>query len=204
LGIIYAEAGRPAEAVPLLEEAYRQLLPPLTWDNVGTTLVEAYAKAGKSGEAIRLIDEMLSDASRLSKLGGRQHLNVLVAASKALLDLKQFAKAEPICGENLAQHEKLASTYQVLPWRVARAKSFLGSALLGQKKYAEAERFLLAGYERLRKDEKEIPLGRPEVLPDAIQRLVDLYEATGQKDKAEHYRKELEAVKAADSKPAMP
>ena len=41
--------------------------------------------------------------------------------------------------------------------KVANVQSLLGSALLGQKKYADAEPLLLAGYDGLKKDEKAIP-----------------------------------------------
>jgi tetratricopeptide (TPR) repeat protein/tRNA A-37 threonylcarbamoyl transferase component Bud32 len=197
LAVFYAESGRAAEAVPLLEEAYHQGQPYISWNGAGGSLVYAYAKAGKSAEAIKLIDELLTDGPRRSKLNQTELQYLLVFAGKSLLELREFARAEPIFRENLAMHEKIASAYRVLPWRLARARSFLGAALLGQKKYADAEPLLVAAYEVLRRDEQEIPLGRPEVMPEAIQRLVDLYEATGRKDKAEQYRKELEAAKAA-------
>ena len=80
----------------------------------------------------------------------------------------------------------------------------LGGALLGQKKYAEAEPLLLAGYEGLKKDEKAIPPQGKINIPNAIQRLVKLYDATGKKDEAAKWRKELEAAKIeqkAKSKP---
>jgi eukaryotic-like serine/threonine-protein kinase len=71
----------------------------------------------------------------------------------------------------------------------------LGGALLGQKKYAEAEPLLLSGYEGMKRRAATIaPPGRIR-LTEAVQRLVALYEATGNKDAAARWRTELEKAK---------
>ena len=71
----------------------------------------------------------------------------------------------------------------------------LGAALLGQKKYVEAEPLLLASYEGLKKDEKAIPPQGKINIPNAIQRLIELYDATGKKDDAAKWLQELELAK---------
>jgi hypothetical protein len=61
----------------------------------------------------------------------------------------------------------------------------LGEALAGQKKYAEAEPLLLAGYKGMKEREATIPEPFRKVrLTEALERLVRLYEATGRKDEA--------------------
>jgi serine/threonine protein kinase/tetratricopeptide (TPR) repeat protein len=76
-------------------------------------------------------------------------------------------------------------------WGRGQAKSLLGDALMGQRKYAEAEPLLLQGYERL----KELEAGLPEYarrhVPEAVERLVQFYEATGKPEKAAEYRAKL-------------
>jgi hypothetical protein len=73
----------------------------------------------------------------------------------------------------------------------------LGEALLGQKKYADAEPLLLKGYEGLKQRQDRIPSPFTQVRPrEALQRLVRLYEATSQPDKAGQWRKKLEESKA--------
>jgi hypothetical protein len=72
----------------------------------------------------------------------------------------------------------------------------LGGALLGQKKYSDAEPLLLAGYEGLKNNEQVIAPQTKSSLMDALHRLVDLYEATGKRDDAARWRKELEATEA--------
>jgi outer membrane protein assembly factor BamD (BamD/ComL family) len=54
---------------------------------------------------------------------------------------------------------------------------------------------LLAGYEGLKKDEKAIPPQARDHITKTLQRLVELYEATGNKDEAAKWRKTLEATK---------
>ena len=77
-------------------------------------------------------------------------------------------------------------------WTKFRAQSLLGVALLGQRKYAEAEPFLLQGYEGLKAREEQIPppLGRHRVT-EAGERIVRLYEGWGRVDKAGEWRTRL-------------
>jgi hypothetical protein len=86
-------------------------------------------------------------------------------------------------------------------WTTFDAQSLLGGALLGQKKYAEAEPLLLKGYEGMKQQEKSIQPRDKRRLKEAVERLVQLYEETDQKDEAAKWRKELEAIQAADQKP---
>jgi eukaryotic-like serine/threonine-protein kinase len=47
-------------------------------------------------------------------------------------------------------------------WRTFNARAMLGSALLGQRNYEDAEPFLLSGYEGMKQREVQIPAaGRP-------------------------------------------
>jgi hypothetical protein len=76
---------------------------------------------------------------------------------------------------------------------VFNAKSMLGAALFGQKKYAEAEPLLLAGYAGMKERENTIPPIGKDRLPEAAERLVQLYDAMGKKDEAAKWRREVEA-----------
>ena len=82
---------------------------------------------------------------------------------------------------------------QPAKWSTFNAQSLLGESLLGQKKFTEAEPLLVAGYEGMKKQEAEIPPDGRVRLPQAIERLVSYYEATGKKDKADEWRKKLPA-----------
>ena len=75
-------------------------------------------------------------------------------------------------------------------------KDMLGGSLLGQQKYAEAEPLLLAGYEGLQQREQTIPPRGKVRLTEAIERLVQLYEATSEDDKAAEWRTKLPVAKS--------
>jgi hypothetical protein len=77
----------------------------------------------------------------------------------------------------------------------------LGGALLGQQKYAEAEPLLLQGYEGMKQREATIPTQGKQRLPEAAERLVALYEATGRADEARAWRAKLPPAPQADRAP---
>jgi len=173
------------------------------------TLAAAYAEAGQFTNAVRLeqeamslltnVDEKLDYASRLklyeAGLPYRDH-NALAANVDTLLQAGKFVEAEPKARECLAQREKLIPN----DWRTFNAASMLGGSLLGQKKYAEAEPLLLSGYEGLKQRKDKIPPNGMVRLKEAIQRLVQLYGATGQMEKAAEMKKELDASSLPASK----
>lgn len=72
----------------------------------------------------------------------------------------------------------------------------LGGSLLCQRKYAEAESFLLLGYEGMKQREKSIPDAGKMRIPEAIQRVAELYEATGQAEKTAEWKKLLASDQA--------
>jgi eukaryotic-like serine/threonine-protein kinase len=66
----------------------------------------------------------------------------------------------------------------------------LGGALLGQKKHAEAEPLLVAGYERIKQREKTIPAQGKVLLLEALDRLIELSTTTNKPDEAKKWRAE--------------
>ena len=63
---------------------------------------------------------------------------------------------------------------------------------------------MLQGYEGMKQREATIPPQGKVRLTEALDRLVRLYEATGQKDKAAEWRKKLAEAKKAGAKPKGP
>jgi hypothetical protein len=66
----------------------------------------------------------------------------------------------------------------------------LGGALLGQKKYADAEPLLLTGYEGMKAHEKTIPSQGNTRIPEALDRLIELYTATNKPDEVRKWQAE--------------
>jgi hypothetical protein len=92
--------------------------------------------------------------------------------------------------------ESLAVLGKKLPddWSTFNAQSLVGAALFAQTKYAEAEPLLLQGYEGLKARAAKISAPRQNALPEAVARIVKLYEARGEKDRADRWRKVLKAI----------
>jgi len=76
------------------------------------------------------------------------------------------------------------------PWTTFNTQSLLGGALLGQKKYAEAEPLLLAGYEGMKQREKSIPPQGATRIPEALDQLLDLCTATSRPDEVKKWQAE--------------
>jgi hypothetical protein len=115
------------------------------------------------------------------------------------LNAGQFAAAEPMLRECLAIREKAEPD----DWRTSNTKSMLGAALLGQKKYAEAEPLIRAGYEGIKRRADQIPsFVKVARLEEALDRLIALAEATGKADEAKAWKDERAKLSdAASSKP---
>jgi hypothetical protein len=64
----------------------------------------------------------------------------------------------------------------------------LGGALLGQMKYDDAEPLLLAGYQGLIERQSQIPSNSKARIVEAVDRLIELYIATGKPEKAAAWR----------------
>ena len=177
LGVNYKDAGRIAEAIPLLEEAYiaSKREPSITW--VGQQLLDAYTKAADPtkpesiARVTTLMRVMLADKRTTLPTDSPQLAGQLALVSQTLLTLKAWDEAEPLIREALTIREKVEPD----AWTTFNTKSMLGGALLGQKKYAESEPLLLAGYEGLKQRETKIPPQGSTRLPEALERLVQLY-----------------------------
>ena len=103
-----------------------------------------------------------------------------------LLSCGQQAAAEPLLRECLAIREKA----QPDDWTTFNTRSMLGSALCGQKKYAEAEPLLFKGYEGMKQREEKIPKEAKVRLVETVDRLIELYAATNKPDEAAKWRAE--------------
>ena len=153
---------------------------------VGPQLLDAYARAGKFTEVAKLIDDLLTDAHRAFPKDSPQMAGLLAQLGMTLLERNGFAVAEPLIRECLAIREKA----QPDAWQTFNTQSMLGGALLGQKKYADAEPLLLAGYEGMKAREKTIPPQANTRVPEALDRLIGLYTATDKSDEAKKWRAE--------------
>lgn len=147
-------------------------------------LAATYQNADRTQESIPLLQKAQELAS--------QHLGK---------DHGMTQTAQSLLGMGYLKLEKYDEAYQSLKsvaetrlrampdhWLTFNSVTMVGAVLLKQKKMQEAEPFLLKGYEGLLARESKIPGRAKFYLRDARQRLVDLYEALDQPDKAKVYR----------------
>jgi eukaryotic-like serine/threonine-protein kinase len=195
LGVNYKDAGRLDEAIPLLEKAYRasSKFPSICY--IGAQLLDAYVRAGHSAAAAKLAPDTVVDARKIWPKESPQLASALMQLALTLLQLKDYGQAESLLRECLATREKTQPDH----WNTFNSKSLLGGALLAQRKYADAEPMLVSGFDGMKQRELKIPPEGKDRLTKALERLVQLYEATGRQEEVAKWRKQLEARKAAQS-----
>ena len=123
------------------------------------TLAAAYAETGQFAKAIKIQQEAIALpqsedgkkdlASRLKLYESNcpcRDSSALAILANARLHEGKFAEAERLARECLTIREIQIPD----DWRTFNARSMLGGSLLGQKKYAEAEPLLLAGYQGMK------------------------------------------------------
>jgi serine/threonine protein kinase len=188
LGLAYLNLGEAKHAVKEYEQAFA-----LRASNQGVNHPETADCRNQLAIAYRLADRP-GEASRLyhHNPNSSVHASALTSRGSALLSEKKPELAEMKLRESLVIRE----TIQPDDWTTFETKSLLGQALLDQKKYADAEPYLLSGYEDLNKRESKIPSEDKGCIISALERLVRLYEDWGRKEKATKWREELERKKA--------
>jgi serine/threonine protein kinase/tetratricopeptide (TPR) repeat protein len=205
LGVNYRDAGRGRDAIALLEESLSRarkrpdgVPSSLFW--VPAALTEAYDRAGQFAKTEAIHRDSLEQTRRQFGTDDLRTAAKTAVLGSNLLHQHKCAEAEPLLRGCL----KVRETKQPDDWATFNTQSMLGEALLGQKKYADAEPLLLKGYQGMKQREAKIPpQGKPR-LREALERLVQLYEATGKKDEAARWRKELDEPKKTSANDRRP
>ncbi len=205
LAAAYQAAGKLPQALPLFEQAaagieqQNYLHENAEW--IISNTIRAYEAAGQFDKAEAWRRKWLVVEKQKDGVVSAAYAGELASLGLNLLRQKKYTGAEPVLRECLDLREKLLEQKQVAPWLVANVKSMLGEALLGQKKLAEAEPRLVAGYEGLAQDKHAIPeAARDERMTEAVQRLIDLAAATNKPHEEEKWQVEL--AKYPAQKPA--
>jgi tetratricopeptide (TPR) repeat protein len=192
LAAAYVEAGRTAEGIALEEQALtlkKAKLGPDHPDSLSSmgNLARAYEIVGREPEAIAMFEDTLK--RQKAKLG-TEHRDTLITMenlSRACLKQKKYGEAEFLLRQTLSIQEKK----QANSWQYFDTESMLGDSLLYQKKFAEAEPLLVSSFEGLKERERDIPPKRRAHVREALERLVQLYDGWGKKDKANEWREKL-------------
>ena len=149
-------------------------------------IASMYQRRGNYGLAETYAAQAL--AGRRHALGAQHPDTMAVEVDLALTFHSQgkFTQSEPLAREAAELFRK----NQPDDWQRFRAESLLGASLAGQKKYAEAEPLLLAGYQGMLARKDLIAVPDRYHLDHARQWLVQFYEAWGKPESAAEWREE--------------
>jgi tetratricopeptide (TPR) repeat protein len=109
---------------------------------------------------------------------------VLAGLGELELDRGGAGRAEPILKEAFAMRRAVLPP---LHPHIAEAEQLVGAAILARRSYSEAERYLFASYEQLRASYG----GEDSRTRGALQRLIELYQASRQPQLVARYREQL-------------
>ena len=192
LAATYKAAGQPAEAVAIYEQLLQlqKKKPGPTHAKTLSTihsLAAAYLSAGKPEKASPLFKQFIAINRQRAKQNEPRFAMLLAYVSNELLQHQQYSAAEAYLRECLEISERV--TPKQLSVFITR--SMLGAALSGQKKFAEAEPLLIAGYKGMKQRESTIAAAAKIRVTEALQRLVDLYTSWKKPKELEKWKEEL-------------
>jgi eukaryotic-like serine/threonine-protein kinase len=166
------------------------------------SLANCNLAAGRFDHAIPLLRELAFHRKQEVGADSSSYAGVLASLGQSLSQEKEWAEGEATLREALAIRELKEPDL----WQTFNTKSLLGGALLGQKKYVEAEPLLRAGFEGMKRRIEMIPPQDKIRFVEALDRLIELAETTGKVDevaawKANRAKLTAEAPKTEAKKP---
>jgi serine/threonine protein kinase len=190
LAMIYLAAGRFEESIAWCEKVL-EVPGDTAWQL--KTYGKVLQRAGRLDEADHQLRKVLEIEGKRSD---RRERELRVALVQDILGLNlllqgRYPEAESMSREALAYWERETPDC----WDRFHAMSMVGGALMGQHKYAGAERFLVQGYEGMKQREALIIGDFKPWLTQAGERLIRFYEATNQPEKARAWREKLSPEK---------
>jgi non-specific serine/threonine protein kinase/serine/threonine-protein kinase len=205
LARLYLRWQKYDQAAQLYEQAFSKLKEQDGYNDdtllILSELAQTRLQARQPDKALPLVAEFIKAAHEHPRRESMLLELELADIGRLLVRNEQYVEAEKHLRESLAIYEKKDRN----EWSTFDTRSRLGAALMGQKKYAEAEPHLREGYEGMQQRVDRIPVvDRSRLLTEAIERLIQFYDATNKPAEAAKWRAELEAHRKAGEKPATP
>src|SRR5262249_40139093 len=152
-------------------------------------------KAGQIDKAVALAHEQLAAARAAMPADSPQLAGMMSTAGRLLLQAKVWTEAEAILREDLAIREAKEPD----AWTTFHTKSLLGGAPRGQKRYAEAEPLLRAGFAEMKQRVDKVALPSRSRLVEALDRLIELAEATNRPEEVKRWKDEKAKLTGASA-----
>jgi tetratricopeptide (TPR) repeat protein len=201
LAMAYRAAGQLDRALPLVREAAlgveKRSFAHEHARAIVANLIGCYERLKQYQQAEAWRRKWLAVVEARSGADSAAYASELAGLGVFLLVQKKWPEAETVARACLAIREQKEPD----AWTTFEARSLLGGALLGQKKYAEAEPLLLAGYEGLKQRQAKIPPPTQIVLDKSLEWLVQLYDALEKPEDAAKWRQELQSLGKAATPP---
>jgi len=187
--------GQPDLAEPYYRQAVEGHVRVLGADHprtlwVRNQLADLLHEQGQLGQAESLLRETMAILRQTLPRGRSSLASTLAMLGANLNEQREYAAAEPLLRECLEIRREIMPPEH---WLLASATSLLGAALAGQDNFEQAEPLLLEGYEGMK--------DRPQALQDrkreALQRLVELYDAWAKPEQAFRWRGELQVLESS-------
>ena len=192
LAALYRQLGKHVEAEGLLTrvvEVQHRVLGDEHPNQLASmsSLGQLYQRQGKVAEADALYTKSLEGQRRVNGPTHLNTLNTMRLLGGLCREEGNYRRAEALLREALGGFKKIRPDY----WARFEIESTLGASLTGQSRFAEAEPFLLSGYEGMTRLAVTIPpVSRPS-LNQAGDWIVELYERWGRSEKAAEWRQRV-------------
>jgi len=149
-----------------------------------------YLHEGEYAKAEPPLAKVLDGRKRVLGDANTETLRTASALGMVRLGARKYVEAEEVL-------ESAFRTYQMAKvdnWQRYLCESLLGASLAGQKRYADAEPLLLAGYSGMLERLATIPAGSRYLFRDAQNAILHLYQDWGKSEKAAEWRTKMAAL----------
>ena len=198
LAELYRAEGKYPQAETLYNqtvELERRVFGPKDPNTLTSTdgLALTYYLQGKYAQAEDLYTQTLAERKKRPGPDNPETLDNMADLALTYQAQGKFASSEALAREAVERDREK----QPEDWQRFFAESLLGASLAGQKKYAEAEPLLLAGYQGMNARKDKIAVPDNYHLERAGEWLAQLYQAWGKPQKAAEWRQQLQQTKIA-------
>jgi eukaryotic-like serine/threonine-protein kinase len=196
----YMANGQADKAVPLFEQTMELRKATVGVEHRSTLeamsgLLGAYAQVGHAEKYLGLLETAITQWRNSLPANSAELAANLSTAGMQLLQLQKFSEADKLLRESL----KIGQENQPEAWKTFNTQSLLGAAVLSQSAQAgddtqkadrlvEAETLLIKGFEGMQQQQAAIPADEALRLPEALDRLIELYSKLEKPNEAQKYR----------------